>query len=313
MSVNFKTNVSNVPKGKSSSNFGILHPAKFNHYFNDFHEYNADDFEVIKVEGGTGSATTNIIDGDGGVLRIVTDDAVGDLVTLVLGDANTFKGSMRFNFNKDFFLKLRMKVSGFSAGNQVLAKAGMSWDMPTGAGLIDFIPCVATYLAQPFGILPHDAYGQLQTNNAGSSGNSSINLQLYPAASPQGVGGTTAAPVNLGANEWNLYEMYYNSKKREIRIMINGVSGAGFRVAYETSGNSDTDQPVNAPEYANTSIPKFGIAKQRWPDPQYTNDDTKYMSPFICIRNEQAGATKTLDIDYIWCGVEREGTEDTVL
>ena len=146
MSVNFKTNVTNVPKGKSSNNFGILHPAKFNHYFNDFHEYNADDWEVVKVEAGTGAAALNIVDGDGGILRIVTDDAANDHVTLLLGDGNAFKGSMRFNYNKDWFFKIRAKVSGFTGGNDFIFKAGLGWDLPTGIGLIDFVPSVLLLL-----------------------------------------------------------------------------------------------------------------------------------------------------------------------
>ncbi len=313
MSVNFKTNVSNVPKGKSSSNFGILHPAKFNQYFNDFHEYNADDFEVVKVEGGSGAATTNIIDGDGGILRLVTDNADDDCVCLLLGDGNAFKSSMRFNFDKDWFFKIRAKVSGFSGGNDFIFKAGIGWDLPTGADLIDFIPNICTYLNAPYGFLQYDQYIQVQTNNAGSSGNSSVNLNLAPDQDSILGGFSGTSPVNLGADEWNVVEMYYDAKKQKLRTSVNGVITAGMRLGYETSSNTDDNQPVNAGGSGNLFKPAYALQAQRWCVPERTNDSTKYMSPFISIRNQQAGATKTLDIDYIWCGVEREGAEDLVL
>jgi len=316
MSVNFKTNVTNVPKVKSSSNFGTLHPAKFNQYFNDFHEYNADDFEVVKVEGGSGAATTNIIDGDGGILRLVTDNADDDCVALLLGDGNAFKGSMRFNFDKDWFFKIRAAVSGFSGGNDFIFKAGMSWDLPTGADLIDFIPNVSCFLNAPFGFLPFDAYMQVQTNNAGSStANSSVNVNMSPPNNATAYQGSNPSPVNLTAGAYNTYEMYYDSKKKHIKVSVNGQACPGMSVGYITDSNSDQRQPVNTRKTNAMFLPPYTLQGQRWPDPTAgnTNDATKYMTPFISIRNQQAGATKTLDIDYIWCGVEREGAEDLVL
>ena len=313
MSVNFKNNVSNVPKGKSSSNFGMLHPAKFNQYFNEFHEFNADDFEVVKVEGGSGAATTNIIDGDGGILRLVTDNADDDCVCLLLGDGNAFKGSMRFNFDKDWFFKIRCAVSGFSGGNDFVFKAGISWDLPTGADMIDFIPGISCFINAPFGILPFDGYFQAQTNNAAGE-NSSVGLNMSPPNATE-YQGPNPSPVNLTAGAYNTFEMYYDSKKKFIKIACNGQPCPGVKVGYRTESVTDQRQPINTRMTNNMFQPPYTLQGQRWPDPTAgnTNDATKYMSPFISIRNQQAGATKTLDIDYIWCGVEREGAEDLVL
>lgn len=313
MSVNFKTNVTNVPKGKSSNNFGILHPAKFNHYFNDFHEYNADDWEVVKVEAGTGAAALNIVDGDGGILRVVTDDANNDHVTLLLGDGNAFKGSMRFNYDKDWFFKIRAKVSGFTGGNDFIFKAGLGWDLPTGIGLIDFVPSVCCYLNAPYGFLPFDMYTQVQTDNAAGA-NSSVNFNMAPATA-NAYQGPNPSPVNLGAGEWNVVEMYYDSKRKYMRSFCNGKQVYGMKVGYFTDSNTDQRQPVNAGDSNRLFLPPYTLQGQRWPDPASgnTSDSSKYMAPFIGIKNQQAGTAKTLDIDYIWCGVEREGEEDAVL
>ena len=102
----FPNGLTNVDKNTSLGNYGAPDPTKFHTYFNDFNTFTAADWTITAVETGAGSATQSILDQDGGVLRVLNDDADNDYSALqVKGEQFLIEAG------KELFFKARFNIA----------------------------------------------------------------------------------------------------------------------------------------------------------------------------------------------------------
>lgn len=102
---NFPNGVTNNKAQNLLGELKAIDPTKYNEYFDDFNIHNASDWTITTTEAGSGTASEEIISGDGGILKIT--NAAGD------NDNDFFQGkeSFKFTSGKPLFFKARFKVS----------------------------------------------------------------------------------------------------------------------------------------------------------------------------------------------------------
>ena len=114
--VNFKNGINDSsPKDAVGQLSTTPVPYRRQVYWEDFLGYNLDNFRVHKVEAGSGTAA--IVPGDtvGGTLKITNDDAANDYVNMQLGNAAATNATFQWNYNRDFWIDIRMKASDISS------------------------------------------------------------------------------------------------------------------------------------------------------------------------------------------------------
>jgi len=103
MATHFPNGISNRTKGHPLFNYPYMDPTKFYTYFDDFFEFHSGIYTITTVEGGAGSATEAITDGEGGQLLITNAAGDDDLDFLQLkGEAFKWNASKRMFFTAKF-------------------------------------------------------------------------------------------------------------------------------------------------------------------------------------------------------------------
>lgn len=115
--VNFKNGINDSALGDAVGQLSTKPvPYRRQVFWQDFLGYDLATFRVHKVEAGSGSAA--IVPGDtvGGTLKITNDDAANDYVNMQLGNTAATNATFQWNYNRDFWIDIRMKASDVSSG-----------------------------------------------------------------------------------------------------------------------------------------------------------------------------------------------------
>jgi len=106
MTTNFPNGITNSKIGTPLVNFGSIDPTKYHQCFDEFHKFNAADWIISTTETGAGSASESIVDGAGGLLAIVNDDADDDADFL-----QNLSSAFSLSTGKKAWFKTRLKLS----------------------------------------------------------------------------------------------------------------------------------------------------------------------------------------------------------
>jgi hypothetical protein len=74
----FPNGVTNAEKASPTGMLGMLDPAKYHVYFDDFNYYDSSEWTVTTTENGGGTASEAIQAEDGGVLKLTNDNGTAD-------------------------------------------------------------------------------------------------------------------------------------------------------------------------------------------------------------------------------------------
>jgi len=102
-----------TPSVSIMNEIGIADPTKFQVYFNDFFDYDANFWVVTSTEAGSGSATETIVDAtERGVLQLLCDDADNDNTFMQFAGNSGGAASEHWKFNsgKRFVFKCRVSM-----------------------------------------------------------------------------------------------------------------------------------------------------------------------------------------------------------
>lgn len=109
----YPNGVTNAAKNGPLSQYGLPDPSTWHTFFDDFDDYDAAQWVITTVEAGAGSASEGIQNEDGGVLRLLNDDADNDSDFLQWSGVTTTatRETFLFETGKKLAFKARFKVS----------------------------------------------------------------------------------------------------------------------------------------------------------------------------------------------------------
>lgn len=241
--VNFKNGINDSsPKDAAGQLSSTPVPYRRQVFWEDFLGYNLNNFRVHKVEAGSGAAA--IVPGNtiGGTLKITNDTAANDYVNMQLGNAAATNATFQWNYNRDFWIDIRMKSPDVSSG-KLDGFFGVC-QSENNIGLFNHYNRIGFHFDNILGTHVFTVSGNADKNRT-SLGN----------------GDTEFAGV--GNDEWFNLSVTYNSKTKDIKWFINDVCAYGFNINsnFSSIGVPGTEYvPVNNSTMAPTIQFKNGTA-----------------------------------------------------